>query len=102
MPRYFFTVSDGIELEDPDGSEHPNLASAEHEARLMARDLLADGARAGLSRVRWSIRIVDANGEIQAVVPFDDVVRPDHVKDVPSEDRADKSQSSCGDSGSIA
>lgn len=80
MPRYFFTIVDGVELEDPEGSEHETVGSAIEEARLMAREIMADGIRGGLDRRRWSIRIVKGDGEIVALVPFADTAKPDTLR----------------------
>lgn len=82
MPRYFFTVSDGVELEDPHGSELPDLAAATHEARQIARGLLNNGIRGGLDRRNWSIHIVDESGDVLRVVPFVESVRPDTSREL--------------------
>ena len=77
MPRYFFNIHDGIELDDPSGSDLPDLASAFEEARIIARKLLADGMLGGLDRRRWSVRIIDEAGEILGSLPFTEPAETD-------------------------
>ena len=70
MPRFYFTISDGIEIDDRHGTQLDDLATAMDEARKMARGLLKSAERAGLDRRNWSIRVLDAQGHILGTVPF--------------------------------
>lgn len=70
MPRYFFKVIDGVEFDDPHGSELPDIAAAKGEAYEIARELLKHGIQGGLDRSNWSIQIANEMGEVLEVVPF--------------------------------
>lgn len=76
MPRYFFHIrsSDGI-IEDPDGSELPDLDAARLEAELSARDLLADLLRQGIALDGQAFEITDERGELLERMPFRSVLR---------------------------
>ncbi|WP_409566129.1 DUF6894 family protein [Methylobacterium sp. J-059] len=48
MPRFYLHLRDGDDLvEDPDGSDLPNVEEAKEEARASARYLLAERLREG-------------------------------------------------------
>jgi len=76
MPRYFFHIrsSDGI-IEDPDGSDLPDLDAARREAELSARDLLADLLRQGVALDGQAFEITDEMGQILERLPFRNVLR---------------------------
>jgi hypothetical protein len=76
MPLFFLDVVTGDNrLEDPDGGEHGNVGSAQDEACVAIRELVAndirEGRRLGLER---RIDIRDRHGEVVACVEFADAV----------------------------
>jgi hypothetical protein len=77
MPRYFLNIRDGFEIDDPEGMELPDFAAALDEATKSARELLAEGARVGLSHSHWTISVTDEAGKVVATVQFADVVEKD-------------------------
>lgn len=79
MPMYFFNLrqDDGL-LEDPDGSELPDLAAAYREAIEGARDILAAYVKAGTVVDGQVFEIVDAWGKILMLVPLRDALKLSH------------------------
>lgn len=76
MPRYYFNIrsSEGL-IEDPDGTDLPDLDTARTEARQAARDLLASLLRAGEELDGQVFEIVDDQGHILERLPFRSVIR---------------------------
>jgi hypothetical protein len=76
MPRYFFHIrsSDGI-IQDPDGTELPDIDAARMEAELSARDLLADLLRQGIRLDGQMFEISDSDGKVLETLPFRKVLR---------------------------
>lgn len=71
--RYFFHYRDDNDVlsEDRVGSEHPDLASAESEARELAREFLEEAIAAGRHpSAPRSIEIVDDHGRDVLYLPF--------------------------------
>lgn len=76
MARFFLHLRDGTELmEDPDGSELPDLNAARAEARDAARDIMAGMVRAGELLDGQQIEIRDAAGALLEIVRLRDVLR---------------------------
>ncbi|MFF8802069.1 MULTISPECIES: DUF6894 family protein [unclassified Methylobacterium] len=76
MARFFLHLRDGTELmEDPDGSELPDLNAARAEAREAARDIMAGMVRAGELLDGQQIEIRDAAGALLEIVRLKDVLR---------------------------
>lgn len=76
MARFFLHLRDGTELmEDPDGSELPDLNAARAEARDAARDIMAGMVRAGELLDGQQIEIRDAAGALLEIVRLKDVLR---------------------------
>ena len=76
MPRFYFHIVHGeTVIEDPDGSELPDLDTARAEALQSARHLLADKVRNGeiVDGQRFEIR--DGHGDLLATVAFKDAIR---------------------------
>ena len=65
MPRYFFNVRQGASVvPDSEGSELSDLATAEFEARLTARDLALEYIKAGCPVDGREIEILDERGTL--------------------------------------
>ena len=76
MPRFYLHIRDGNSLiEDPDGSDLPDLAAAQDEAIISAREILAERLKHGEILNGQCFEIVDENGELRAVVPLKDAMR---------------------------
>lgn len=76
MPRFYFNIVDGTKvIEDPDGSELPDLDTAVAEALQSARHLLADKVRAGDVIDGQKFEIRDDEGALLATVRFRDAIR---------------------------
>lgn len=76
MPRFYLHIRDADRfLEDPDGSELPDLTAARAEAIVSARHLLADRVRAGEVLTDQSFEITDETGKVLEVLPMKDVLR---------------------------
>lgn len=74
--RYYFHVRDGDRLlEDPDGSDLPNLDAAREEALAGARLLLSEKLQRGEVIDGQRFEITDASGEVLEIVPFKAVLR---------------------------
>lgn len=77
MPKFFLhQVSPGRRIPDPDGAEFQTLEDARIEAVAAAQEVAADSLRAGKGLVAITIEIADEAGNIVAVVPFHDVLKP--------------------------
>jgi hypothetical protein len=69
MQRYFFHLNFLRKyIEDPDGTELPDLEAAKSEARLIIRDLAAGYLKRGEQFDMWSIRISDETNGLLAEV----------------------------------
>ena len=63
MGRFYFHVRTGDRLTpDEEGIEFPDLAAAQHEAVLAAREVLADAIMTGRSEVPEAFVIADERG----------------------------------------
>ncbi len=76
MPLYFLNIRDGADLiEDPDGTNLPNVEAACREAIANARDILASKVRAGELVDGQIFEITDESGVVRATVPLRDALR---------------------------
>lgn len=76
MPRFFFHIRDGATLiEDPDGSDLPDLAAAHEEAVQGARSILAEKLKAGEVIDGQRFEITSEDGVVLAILPFKNVIR---------------------------
>jgi uncharacterized protein DUF6894 len=71
MQRYYFHMRAGDELTaDNEGAEFPNLSAALSEAKLAARELLAEAIKSGRSEVPEVFVIADGLGQELGNVPL--------------------------------
>lgn len=76
MPLYFLNIRDGDDLiEDPDGSNLPNIEAACREAIATARDILASKVRAGEVLDGQVFEITDESGVVRATLPLRNALR---------------------------
>jgi hypothetical protein len=69
MQRYFFHLNYlRTYIEDPDGTELPDLEAAKSEARVIIRDLAASYLKRGVKFEMWSVRISNETNELLAEV----------------------------------
>jgi len=77
MVRYFLHIRDGEKLEkDAEGSEFASLDLAIEEARIAAREIMAERVRAGYEPEGHSFEITTGEGQIAAIVPFRSALKP--------------------------
>jgi hypothetical protein len=71
MGRFYFHLRAGDELiRDDVGEELPDMTAARCEARLVARELLAEAIKSGKAEVADSVVIADEAGRALAIVPL--------------------------------
>ena len=76
MPRYFFHLrSSDQRIDDPEGSELPDLLSARAEALEAARQILSETLRAGGILDGQAFEIADEAGHVLDVVPLKSAIR---------------------------
>ena len=77
MALYFLHIRDGETLqEDVEGSEFDTLECAIADARLAAREIMAEKVLAGYEPDGQSFEIADAEGRVLAIVPFRSALKP--------------------------
>jgi hypothetical protein len=71
MARFYLNIRNGIGfVEDPEGLELPDLATARARAIDGVRSLLSEEARNGQLDLTGSIEIADRDGTILLIIPF--------------------------------
>jgi hypothetical protein len=78
MPLFFFhTQRPGSELvEDEEGQELKDLDAVRKEATVIARELLAEGVRAGFDLLKNVVVVTDSRGQRVWSVAFEDTIGP--------------------------
>jgi len=71
--HYYFTLCDGVRVEDEEGQELPDDDAARAEALRSARSIMADAVWDGRLPLDESIEIV-AGGKVIGVVAFRDAI----------------------------
>lgn len=75
MTHYFFHIRSRSErIEDLEGGDFDTVNAAIAEARLAAREILADDLRKGQMDEARLFEIVDSGGRVVACLPFSDVL----------------------------
>lgn len=75
MPHYYFHIrSRDRRIEDLEGGEFDTLSAALKEARLAAREMLANDIRQGRIDETRLFEIVDEQGQLVASLPFGKVL----------------------------
>ena len=75
MPLFYLhSRCDGVLVEDPDGSELPDVATAREEALAAARELWAEAIFAGHDLSNCQFVVADALGQQHFIVPFIDAL----------------------------
>ena len=75
MTRYFFHICSRTErIEDWEGADFDTLEAALAEARLAAREILAEDLRKGQVDETRRFEIVDDQGRLVGRLPFQDAI----------------------------
>lgn len=76
MPRYFFRLVEcGDVLDDPDGTDLPDLDAARHLAMLEARSIMKAEIDEGQLCLACQIEVDDEVGHRVATVPFKEAIQ---------------------------
>lgn len=76
MPRFYFHIRDGEDLEiDPQGTVFDSLEAAITDARMAAREILAEKLLNDEVIDGQCFEIADENGEVVEKMPFRSAVR---------------------------
>ncbi|MGI4945301.1 MAG: DUF6894 family protein [Janthinobacterium lividum] len=71
MPRYYFVLSSKeASMDDPEGTELPDLAAARQEAEKDVEHLRQPRIGGGRCWAGWAMQVRDEGGAVLAVVPF--------------------------------
>ena len=81
MPKYYFHIRNGKELEVDDvGTDFASLEVAVSDAKLAAREMISELLMAGEILDGQQFEIMDNRGEVVAKVPFQSVLRLHKVR----------------------
>ncbi|HYD23369.1 MAG TPA: hypothetical protein VEB68_01125 [Croceibacterium sp.] len=75
MPRYFFHLHNDLDSYDDEGREMDDAVQARRCAEQDARDMAAEGVRAGELNRSHHVDVTDAGGTLLFSVRFGEVVR---------------------------
>ena len=76
MPRYFFHVHDGASLHDQEGTELPNIYTAQAQAIRTSGELLRDMGARFWDSTAWKLEVADERGQVLFVLRFSAEERP--------------------------
>ena len=70
MPRYFFHVTDGYSTRDDEGTELPDIYTAQHQAIRTSGELLRDMGAKFWDGTEWKLEVTDEQGQILLTLRF--------------------------------
>ena len=70
MPRYFFNVYDGYSSLDQDGTELPDIHTAQSEAIRLSGEILREEGGRFWNNTEWRLEVTDASGTVLFVLRF--------------------------------
>lgn len=70
MPRYFFNFFDGYSSLDADGTEFPDIYTAQAEAIRMSGEILRDMGAKFWNGTEWKLEVADERGPVLFVLRF--------------------------------
>ena len=70
MPRYFFHVYDGYTSVDDEGTELPDVYTAQAEAICMSGEILRDMGAKFWDGTEWRMEVADERSQILFVLHF--------------------------------
>ena len=76
MPRYFFHVYDGYSVPDQDGTELPDIYTAQAQAIRLTGEILRDMGAQFWDGAAWRLEVADARGQVLFVLHFSAEERP--------------------------
>ena len=76
MPRYFFHVHDGSSFFDTEGTELPDIYTAQARAIRTAGEILRDMGAKFWDGLEWKMEVADERGQILFVLRFSAEERP--------------------------
>lgn len=84
MPRYFFHVFDGFSVRDEDGSELPDIYTAQAEAIRLTGKILFDMGAKFWDGTEWRLEVCDEQGRVLFVLRFSAEERFNGALDAPT------------------
>ena len=76
MPRYFFHVYDGYSSLDQEGTEFPDIYTAQAQAIRTSGEILRDMGAKFWDGTAWRLEVADARGQVLFVLHFSAEERP--------------------------
>ena len=70
MPLYYFHVYDGYSKLDTDGTELPDIYTAQDEAIRLSGEILREEAGKFWNNTDWRLEVTDASGAVLFVLRF--------------------------------
>ena len=70
MPRYFFHVTDGHSERDTEGTELPDIYTAQDQAIRTSGELLRDMGGEFWNGTEWKLEVTDEQGRILLTLRF--------------------------------
>jgi hypothetical protein len=70
MPRYFYHVYDGYSSLDTDGTELPDIYTAQAQAIRTSGEILRDMGARFWDGTEWKLEVADERGQILFVLRF--------------------------------
>ena len=70
MPRYFFNVYDGYSSLDQDGTELPDIYTAQNEAIRLAGEILREEGGKFCNGTEWKLEVTDVSGAVLFILRF--------------------------------
>ena len=70
MPRYFFHVLDGYSARDDEGTEFPDIYTAQAEAIRTSGEILRDMGAKFWDGTEWRLEVAGDHGQVLFVIRF--------------------------------
>lgn len=70
MPRYFFHVTDGYSARDTEGTELPDIYTAQDQAIRTSGEILRDMGGEFWNGTEWKLEVTDVHGRILLTLRF--------------------------------
>lgn len=70
MPRYFFHVMDGASMRDQEGTELPDVYTAQAEAIRLSGEVLRDMGARFWDGTEWRLEVADEAGQVLFTLRF--------------------------------
>ena len=70
MPRYFFHVTDGYSIRDTEGTELPDIYTAQDQAIRTSGEILREMGAKFWDGTEWKLEVADEQGRILLTLRF--------------------------------